>query len=60
METSDYNVNGKEFNIDDQTDNDDDIEGNNKLKEKERKMSSLHFTSVILTGLIYSQVKLLT
>ena len=32
--------NGKEFNIDDHTDSDDDIEDNNKLKEREMEMSS--------------------
>ena len=39
METCE-NDNGEEFNIDDQTDSDDDIEGNNKLKERAMKMSS--------------------
>ena len=41
------NDNGKEFNIDDQTNSDDDIEGNNKLKEREMKMSSLPFPTVM-------------
>ena len=41
------NDNGKEFNVDDQTDSDDDIEGNNKLKEREMKMSSLPFPTVM-------------
>ena len=41
------NGNGKEFNIDDQTDSDDDIEGNNKLKEREMKMSFLPFRTVM-------------
>ena len=41
------NNNGKEFNIDDQTDSDDHIEGNNKLKEREMKMCSLPFPTVM-------------
>ena len=39
METCE-NDNGEEFNIDDQTDSDDDIEDDNKLKERAMKMSS--------------------
>ena len=41
------NGNGKEFSIDHQTDSDDDIEGINKLKEREMKMSSLPFPTVM-------------
>ena len=41
------NDNGKGFNDDDQTDSDDDIEGNNKPKEKQMKMSSLPFPTVM-------------
>ena len=41
------NDNAKEFNIDDQTDSDDDTEGNNKLKESKMKMSSLPFLMVM-------------
>ena len=41
------NSNGKEFNVDDQTDSDDDIDGNNKLKERKMKMSSLPFPTVM-------------
>ena len=41
------NDNSKEFSIDHQTDSDDDIEGNNKLKEREMKMSSLPFPTVM-------------
>ena len=41
------NDNGKEFNIDDQTDSDDDIECNNKLKKRGMKMSSLPFPTVM-------------
>ena len=39
--------NAKEFNIDDQTDSDDDIEVNNKLTESKMKMSSLPFPTVM-------------
>ena len=39
METCE-NDNGEEFNIYDQTDSDDDMEDNNKLKERAMKMSS--------------------
>ena len=41
------NDNSKEFSIDHQTDSDDDIEGINKLKEREMKMSSLPFPTVM-------------
>ena len=41
------NDNGKEFNIGDQTDSDDHIEGINKLKEREMKMSSMPFPTVM-------------
>ena len=41
------NSNGKEFNVDDQTDSDDDIDGDNKLKERKMKMSSLPFPTVM-------------
>ena len=41
------NDNGKEFNIDDQADSDDDIEINKKLEEREKKMPSLPFLTVM-------------
>ena len=41
------NKNGKEFSIDDQTDSDDDIQVNDKLKEREMKMSFLPFLTVM-------------
>ena len=39
--------NGKVFNADDQTDSNDDIQGNNKLKERGMKMYSLPFPTVM-------------
>ena len=39
--------NDEESNIDDQTDSDDNIEGNDKLKEREMKMSFLPFPTVM-------------
>lgn len=41
------NKNGKESNIDHQSGSADDIEGNDKLKEKKLKSSSLSFSSII-------------
>ena len=38
--------NDQEFNTDEQTDSDDNVEGNNKLKERETKMSPLPFPTV--------------
>ena len=41
------NKNGKESNINHQSGSADDIEGNDKLKEKKLKSSSLSFSSII-------------
>ena len=41
------NDNGKELNVDDHTDSGNDIEGNNNLREREMKMSSLPSPTVM-------------